>query len=116
MKNKYLVFFMPSIEGGGVEKNLFIIANYFSSKSNNIKLITASNGFDQKFENIDIIKPEISFLKNTSRKLKYLICLLELLKLIWPCQPIASTRCPLERMYKIVSLTLSHMIGCIPAL
>ena len=82
MKNKYLVIFMPSIEGGGVEKNLFIIANYFSSKSNNIKLITASNGFDQKFENIDIIKPEISFLKNTSRKLKYLICLLELLKLI----------------------------------
>ena len=32
MKNKYLVIFMPSIEGGGVEKNLFIIANYFSSK------------------------------------------------------------------------------------
>ena len=73
---------MPSIEGGGVEKNLFIIANYFSSKDNNIKLITASKGFDQKFKNIDIIKPKLSFLKNISRKFKYLICLLELLKLI----------------------------------
>ena len=82
MKNKYLVIFMPSIEGGGVEKNLFIIANYLSSKDNNIKLITASEGFDQKFKNIDIIKPKLNFFKNTSRKLKYLICLLELLKLI----------------------------------
>ena len=82
MKNKYLVFFMPSIEGGGVEKNLFIIANYFSSKDNNIKLITASKGFDKNFSNIDIIKPKFSFLKNTSRKFKYLICLLELLRLI----------------------------------
>ena len=82
MKKKYLVIFMPSIEGGGVEKNLFIIANYFSSKDNNIKLITASKGFDQKFKNIDIIKPKLSFLKNTSRKFKYLICLFELLKLI----------------------------------
>ncbi|MDC1463378.1 glycosyltransferase [Alphaproteobacteria bacterium] len=82
MKNKYLVIFMPSIEGGGVEKNLFIIANYLSSIDNNIKLITASKGFDQKFKNIDVIKPKLSFLKNTSRKFKYLICLLELLKLI----------------------------------
>ena len=82
MKNKYLVIFMPSIEGGGVEKNLFIIANYLSSIDNNIKLITASEGFDQKFKNIDIIKPKLYFFKNTSRKLKYLICLLELLKLI----------------------------------
>ena len=82
MKNKYLVIFMPSIEGGGVEKNLFIIANYLSSIDNNIKLITASRGFNKKFKNIDIIKPKLSFLKNTSRKLKYLICLLELLKLI----------------------------------
>ena len=51
MKNKYLVIFIPSIEGGGVEKNLFIIANYLSSIDNNIKLITASKGFDKKFKN-----------------------------------------------------------------
>jgi len=82
MKNKYLVIFMPSIEGGGVEKNLFIIANYLSSKNNNIILITASNGLDQKFKNINILKPKLSFLKNTSRKFKYIICLFELFKLI----------------------------------
>jgi len=82
MKNKCLVIFMPSIEGGGVEKNLFIIANYLSSKNNNVKLITATNGFDQKFKNIDILKPKLNLVKNTSRKFRYFICLVELLKLI----------------------------------
>ena len=28
MQNKEIVIFMPSIESGGVEKNLFIISNY----------------------------------------------------------------------------------------
>ena len=27
---KRLIFFMPSMEGGGVEKNLILIANYIS--------------------------------------------------------------------------------------
>ena len=30
MPQKKLIIFMPSIEGGGVEKNLIIIANYVS--------------------------------------------------------------------------------------
>ena len=29
MKKK-LIIFMPSIEGGGVEKNLFIVSNYLA--------------------------------------------------------------------------------------
>ena len=40
MKKKDLIIFMPSIEGGGVEKNLFIISNYLSSKIKNISIIT----------------------------------------------------------------------------
>ena len=40
---KDLIIFMPSIEKGGVEKNLFIISNYLSSKIKNIKLITTNN-------------------------------------------------------------------------
>ena len=32
MIDKKILFFMPSIEGGGVEKNLFIVSNYFSKK------------------------------------------------------------------------------------
>ena len=39
---------MPSIEGGGVEKNLFIISNYLASKIEDISLITISNSFKKK--------------------------------------------------------------------
>ena len=56
MNNKKLIIFMPSIEGGGVEKNLFLIANYIASRIKNIGLLTASRGFDHKFKNLEIIK------------------------------------------------------------
>ena len=38
---KNLIIFNPSIEDGGVEKNLFIIANYLASKNYNITVISA---------------------------------------------------------------------------
>ena len=31
-KNKSVIIFIPSIENAGVEKNLYIIANYISKK------------------------------------------------------------------------------------
>ena len=49
MKQKKLIIFMPSIEGGGVEKNLFIISNYLVDKIKDISLITISNSFKHKF-------------------------------------------------------------------
>ena len=44
MKRKVIVF-MPSIEGGGVEKNLFIVTNYLAKKLDNVSLITISKKF-----------------------------------------------------------------------
>ena len=41
MQTKSLILFMPSIEGGGVEKNLIIISNYFTKRIKSIKLISA---------------------------------------------------------------------------
>ena len=32
MTQKKLILFMPSVEGGGVEKNFFIISNYLAKK------------------------------------------------------------------------------------
>ena len=53
---KKLIIFIPSIEGGGVEKNLFIISNYLKDKINNISVISVSNKFKNKFiEGIEII-------------------------------------------------------------
>ena len=80
MKKK-LIIFMPSIEGGGVEKNLFIVANYLAKKINKISLITASKKYKKKFsKSIDFITPKSYMWDGWSRKTKYVICLLLLLK------------------------------------
>ncbi len=49
MNKKRLIIFIPTIEDGGVEKNLFIISNYLKDKINNVYLITISNKFKKKF-------------------------------------------------------------------
>ena len=53
---KKLILFMPSIEGGGVEKNIFLIGNYLTKYVENIILIT----FDTKF--INRFKKKIKFI------------------------------------------------------
>ena len=47
MKKK-LIIFIPSIEGGGVEKNMFIVSNYLSQKFK-LSVITISKKFKNKF-------------------------------------------------------------------
>ena len=72
---------MPSIEGGGVEKNLFLISNFLSNKMNNVSLITASTNFKNKFKKLKFITPYFN-LTQYGRILKYIFCLYELLKQI----------------------------------
>ena len=43
---------MPSIEGGGVEKNLFIVTNYLVKKFTNLSLISISNGYKKNSTNL----------------------------------------------------------------
>ena len=58
MDQKRLIIFIPSIEGGGVEKNLFIISNYLKDKVRDISLITISRKFKNKFSSkINFISP-----------------------------------------------------------
>lgn len=59
MKQKKLIIFMPSIEGGGVEKNLFLISNFLSSKFNQVKLVTASNNTKKIHKRINIVDSKI---------------------------------------------------------
>ena len=76
-----LIIFMPSIDGGGVEKNLFIISNYLSKKLNEITLITFDGRFNQKFDkNIKIINYVKKSSKNYSKYYKYYECLKILIK------------------------------------
>ena len=69
MSQKKVVIFMPSIEGGGVEKNLFIISNFLGKKLSKTILITADRSFNSKFKNIHVINPNIKIEKIKIRRL-----------------------------------------------
>mgnify|MGYP001349545724 FL=1 len=76
---------MPSIEDGGVEKNLFLISNFFIKKINNISIITISNKFKNKFDKkIKLIFFRNNFFNYFGRRKKFFLCLfllfLEILK------------------------------------
>jgi len=75
MKKK-LILFMPSMEGGGVEKNFILVSNYLAKKLSDISIITASKKYIQKFDKkINIICPKSSYWEYLSRRTKYLICI-----------------------------------------
>ena len=72
---------MPSFEGGGVEKNIILIANYFVKKNPYISVITSSKNIKKKFNNkINFISPFNRFWDEYGRIPKYLICIFLLLK------------------------------------
>ena len=74
--NKKLIIFIPSIESGGVEKNLFIITNYLTKKFEKIELITTSFNYKNKFDKkIKIVTPQSKFWTKQKRIYKYFICL-----------------------------------------
>ena len=73
---KRLIFFMPSMEGGGVEKNLILIANYISKYISNVSLITFDNKFNKFFyKKIKVINYKRIKNKRYSKYSKYFYCL-----------------------------------------
>ena len=82
MKKK-LIIFMPSIEGGGVEKNFFIISNYLSKIFKDTIIITSIDKFNYKLNSTNIINPSFKFKETQGRKLRYFFCLFELIKTIF---------------------------------
>ena len=80
MNQKRLIIFMPSIEGGGVEKNLFIISDFLTKKINDISLITISRRFKKKFnKKIKFISPKLNFWDSLGRRKKFIVSLFLLL-------------------------------------
>ena len=75
MISKKIIIFIPSIEGYGVEKNLFLITNFLSKYFQEIFLITASKKYKKKFNNkIYFISPKNNFWDEGGRIIKYFIC------------------------------------------
>ena len=76
-----LIIFIPSIEGGGVEKNLFYITKYIQSKFKNVYLITASKLKPNLFgKNIKLIMPNTNYFNNKNRFFKNIVCTYLLIK------------------------------------
>ena len=82
MTQKKLILFMPSIEGGGVEKNFFLISNFLAKRIGKTILITAEKNLTKKLRNVNILSPKSSFWRNNGRLRKYLICVLLLIKFL----------------------------------
>lgn len=82
MTQKKIILFIPSIEGGGVEKNFFIISNFLTKNLENIFLITAEKNVSKKTGNIKIIYPKSNFWRKSGRFRKYIICLFLLGKML----------------------------------
>ena len=75
---------MPSIEGGGVEKNLFLVTNYLSQKFNKISVVTISKKYKAKFnKSVKIITLSSNLWDNLSRKAKYFLALILLIREIF---------------------------------
>ena len=72
---------MPSMEGGGVEKNLILIANYISKFRDNVQIITFDDNFNKFFNKKILIKNAIKKnQKKYSKYYKYFFCLCILVK------------------------------------
>jgi len=81
MAQKKLIIFMPSIEGGGVEKNFFLISNYLSNQIDKITVITLSKKY-KKYLNkkIKLVSTQFNFWDRIGRRLKFLISIFLLFK------------------------------------
>ena len=78
---KSLIIFMPTVEGGGVEKNFFIISNYLCVKFDDITVITSSILLKNKLnKKIKIISPNSNIFNSFGRRLKFLISIYYLIK------------------------------------
>ncbi len=72
---------MPSIEGGGVEKNFFLITNYLSDKFKDISVVSLSKSYRKKLNSkIKFITFKTNLPNTIGRRTKFIISLFLLFK------------------------------------
>ena len=73
---KELIIFIPSIEDGGVEKNLFEVSNYLSNHQINVEILSCNIDTSTRFSKaIKFIGTKNKFWLNKNRTIKYFVCL-----------------------------------------
>jgi len=83
MSQKKIILFIPSIEKGGAEKNLFIISNYLSNKFKKLTIISASKKTKKNFnKRIEFLCPDSDIWDIFGRGIKTFISIFFLIKKI----------------------------------
>jgi glycosyltransferase involved in cell wall biosynthesis len=76
-----ITIFCPTIGVGGVEKNLYLILNYFAKKNLNVNLLTCSFEKKKKLDNrINIIGPKNNFFNKNFQIIKIIVCFIYFFK------------------------------------
>ena len=104
MKKK-IIFYIPSIEGGGVEKNLFLLAKHLPNQIGKIYIITA-NKKNNVSRNVKYICPNSNFWNKKSRMIKNLICIYLLIKNFWSSKAII-----LSFQSNLTSIMIAKVLG-----
>ena len=103
--NKKIIFYIPSIEGGGVEKNLYSLIKYLPKKNNKIHIITA-NRKNNKSKGIKYICPNSDYWNKKNRTIKNIICIYLLIKNFWSSKAVI-----LSFQSNITSIIISKFLG-----
>ena len=81
--SKKIILFIPSIEKGGAEKNLFIISNYLSNRFKKLTVISATKKAKKNFnKRIEFLCPDSEIWDIFGRGIKTIISMLFLIKKI----------------------------------
>ena len=103
--NKKIIFYIPSIEGGGVEKNLYSLIKYLPQKSNKIFIITA-NTKNNKSKGVKYVCPNSDYWNKKNRTIKNIICIYLLIKNFWSSKAVI-----LSFQSNITSIIISKFLG-----
>ena len=83
MNQKKIIIFMPTIDGGGVEKNFFLITNYLCTKFKDVSVISLSKSYQKKLNpKIKFITFNVNLPNSIGRRIKFIISLFLLMKKI----------------------------------
>ena len=83
MNQKKIILFIPSIEKGGAEKNLFIISNYLSNQFERLTVISATKKAKKNFsKKIEFLCPDSEIWDIFGRGIKTFISISFLIKKI----------------------------------
>ena len=80
--NKKIIFYIPSIEGAGVEKNLYLLIKYLPKQIGKIHIIT-TNQKKNNSRDIKYVCPKSNYWSKKNRTLKNIICIYLLIKTFW---------------------------------